>query len=166
MKCPRCGKDGGEGDNCVSCGKNMDAKVIASELSEKETELQTAMAELESLRPMKAELETAKAAIAEAESKVTAAEDKSKTTAEELKAAQDKIAADKAERREHILKPLLTEAMFKEKLVTFQAMDDETFETVTASLLEAKPTTRIPALRAGMPSPVLDSAQSGKIRLK
>lgn len=161
MECPRCGKAGGDGDNCAKCGKSMNASVIAKELSTAEAELQTALSELEALKPLKAELETAKT---EALAQVTAAEEKVKSAQEALKSAEEKIATDKAEKRSAILKPLLTEATFKDKIQKFQAMDDETFETVTASLQEVKPT-RTPALRSGMPSPALDSEKSA-IRLK
>lgn len=162
MKCPRCGKDGGEGDTCAACGKDMRATVIAKELTDKEQELATALAELEALKP---QLETAQGEKTAVQEQLTAAEQKVKDAEESLKAAEDKIAAQKAKEREGILKPLLTEAAFKEKLVKFQAMDDDTFETVVASLQEVKPS-RIPALRSGMPGPAPDSEQSGKIRLK
>lgn len=164
MECPRCGKAGGDGDNCAKCGKSMNASVIAKELSTAEAELQTALAELEALKPLKAELETAKTEKTEALAQVTAAEEKVKSAQEALKSAEEKIATDKAEKRSAILKPLLTEATFKDKIQKFQAMDDETFETVTASLQEVKPA-RTPALRSGMPSPALDSEKSA-IRLK
>jgi hypothetical protein len=164
MKCPRCGKDSGEGDNCSVCGKDMRAEVIAKELFDKEAELTQALAELEALKPLKAELETAHTEKTTAQEQLTAAEQKVKDAEEALKAAEEKIAAQKSKERADILKPLLTEAAFKEKLVKFQAMDDDTFETVVASLQEVKPS-RIPALRSGMPSPALDSEKSG-IRLK
>jgi hypothetical protein len=75
-----------------------------------------------------------------------------------LEAASEKLRTIQNGNREATLKPLMTAESWESRKEKFFAMDEDTFNTMAASIQEvAKKPAQISGLRTGMPEPVAGS---------
>lgn len=191
-KCPHCAVDVEASEKCPKCGKSMSATLLVADLRTTESALATAQAEAQvkaaELTKALADIEVLRVESQQATSKVaeiTAAfaiekktlEDKAlaaetglattQTALTEAKAELEVVATKQAEEkkgeREALLKPMLSAEVWEARKEKFFGMDDDTFATMAASMVDAaqKPALGI-GLRSGLPDKPVAGADANK----
>ncbi len=156
MKCPHCGKEGGEGAKCTECNKSMQASVIASELAD-------ALAKLTALTAEKKDLVEAKSQV---EADLKTAQTALVASKEELQAV--KLQSTMVARRVQLA--AMKDDDWEKAKDTISKMDEPTFElfskTLTGGIALTASTTGTGGAGLRMPDQSLAAGSKPPLTLK